>query len=216
MKTSKKTRYLVINLVRMLKTVVVAVALMMTTQAQASLNLVLEATPDIFSDNITVNYNAASGLFTADGFSSTFNKIPLTTPGLFSLTATINGSGIASVGTLAITGVDGSNTSPLLTGTLDKFGYYTTSDTLEFIFKGLGGSLASQYSGGIAGVILSNTGWKPIYFSTDYDNNSYLDALSDTGSPKGSPVPLPGSLLLLAPAMGLLHSLRRRREIVNT
>ncbi len=194
---------------RVLLALLAAGLLMISAVAHATpLNLVLQPTPDLLSDFISITYNAFTDNFTAHGFSEKLNGGALFPTGFFDILATIDSGGNASAGSLSITGVAGSNASPLLTATtLDAFGF-NSSGTLEFLFSGLGGSLASQY-GSLAGVILSGTGWAPPIFSSDFTEDGL--AQSDTGSP----VPEPATLLMLGSGMGMLYGvgmLRNRRR----
>jgi hypothetical protein len=184
----------------------------------APLNLTT-ALPDVFSDAIYVQYTSVDDQFLAMGFaeelvdqSSTHH--PISGAQGFSINATIDDSGTAIVGSLAITGDVNSISagSPLLTGDLTAFGFPNSGDEpLEFLFEVTGGSLATAAyfgapgPGSIVGVILSQTGSNFIDWSHDFDNSANIvGAVSDTFKPE------PATLALLVLGAVSLSAKRRR------
>ena len=181
----------------------------------ASLNLTLNPYPDIFSDGISVNYNANANTFTAIGEASKLNNdgsLPLETivNGSFNLTAIIDNSGFLSLGNLIIGGtvptLSDYDSGTLLTGDITAFGYENENDPFEFLFSLTGGDAAGLYGGigSTGGVILSSiftdfTG----FFSSDWSSFG----VSDTGTP----VPEPVTMLLLGSGLiGLAGFMRKR------
>jgi len=190
--------------------------------AQATpLNLNLLAYPEISATQIDVSYNAGTFALIASGFSIAYEDDGLSsTParqifgGTFNITANVSHAGVASGGTLTITGAIPSlsiGNTTLLSGTLQGFGFTTSgAGRIEFLFGSLGGALASAYTARApqAGVILNNIANFPYNFNTSWNNlvNGQAgtgSAVSDTGV-----LPGPGAAGLLALA-GL--AVRRRR-----
>ncbi|HRP62133.1 MAG TPA: hypothetical protein PK400_02445 [Phycisphaerales bacterium] len=186
-----------------------------TAVTQGSLlNLTLEPSPDITSGFIDVTYNAGTQQFAATGFAlSMFDGVNnAITNGGFAITATIDNSGNALGGLLAITGNVGGFGMNLLTGNLQAFGFMPGGgDLFEFVFEVTGGDLAPAYGGvgSLFGVILNAVGstfngnW-----GQSFNNNGGIPGfgfgVSDT-----APIPAPAALPLLA-AIGLIA--RRRRS----
>lgn len=172
--------------------------------------------PDMLVTSNTVTYDAAVNLFTAKGRPLTFTitsptaiNITNTTTSAYMLTATIDEAGVASAGTLTVSGKIaslGATSGTLLTGMYQDFGYGTgpSGDPFEFIFSVTGGDLASYYGGigGQIGVLIGagSTGFAG--FAGSFSNGS--GATNDTFY-----VPEPVSLSLLA-LVGFV--LRRRRS----
>ncbi len=208
---------------RFLKVAVCLATLSMTLSAKAALlGLALNPFPDIQSSFIDVTYNATTDQFVASGFALSFNDNGAPpnvniTGGTFNLTATINGSGVATAASLTIGGTVPGFGSALLTGTLastPNFGFMTGGgDIFEFLFTVTGGSLASAYYGGIGarfGLILDanfSAGGFTGNWNSNFNNNGGQTGFGQ-GVSDAAPVPAPGALALLA--LGGFVSRRRR------
>jgi len=182
------------------------------------LYLTMPDAPDIASAFITVTYDAAIDSLEAFGTAITFDDglgQQLIRDGTFNLTATIDGGGALSSGSLTIGGnIGGPGPTPpptLRTGTLTAFGFPDSGgDPLEFLFEVTGGNLAGRY-GGTGGVILSllSGGFDGTTFDADF-GTSGANAVADTS------VPEPGTLpLVLLGSVGLAAAARRRRRASN-
>ena len=144
--------------------------------AQATpLNLTLTSAPDIFSGFIDVTYNASSDQFLAQGFSLKYNDGAATNDinnGNFNITATIDGAGNASTGSLLITGTVQNTiySGVLLTGSVSAFGFRNTGgDPFEFKFNITGGSLAPVF-GAQVGLILEAHSTFNGSFASNFNN----------------------------------------------
>jgi len=198
------------------------------------LNLTLKESPDIFSGYIDVTYDAGNNAFAfaSTGYALTFYNgveqidFDVYTEDSFSISATVNELGVASSGSLTITGqVAGYGaTGPLLTGNLTNFGFgfwdtlnpESDAASFEFLFEVSGGEMAGLYGGQGAsiGVIMGGVSVgadvTEQLFTADFDNlfgngPGYGTAVSDTGTPMPEPV----SLLLLGLG-GLILSKRKK------
>ena len=176
--------------------------------------------PDIFSGGISVSYTAATDAFTASGLPFQYALPPTfpIIPGLFSLTAVIDSSGVLSSGVLSISGAtsggSGSGGSELLlSASFADFGFVpdggSGAPTFEFLGLVTGGSLAPDYHGigAAVGVTLSAFDTFTGNFASDY---AATNAVADTFSA----IPEPTTLSLLAlGAIGIgVRRRRRRRE----
>ena len=178
----------------------------------ALLGLNLDPAPDIFSSFITVDYDMGTQTLTADGFALNLfdgadNAIA---GGTFSLTASVDNSGVLSGGSLMIGGTTGGfNSGTLLTGSLTALGFDDAGgDPLEFMFDVTGGDLAGMY-GSSGGIIMTNTGFNAGLFTGNFTSGD-MAASSDTGVPTS--VPEPESLLLLSLTLCGLITARRCRH----
>jgi len=177
----------------------------------APLNLFMSTTPDIFSSFITVNYDATSDLFTASGLAMTYKPDAVTPSatiagGSFALTATIDDAGIATAGSLSITGTVLGHGPSLLAGNLQNFGFLDApgGEIFEFVFDNVTGDLAADYQGAPVGVILDA--------SDTHFNGSWLNSFANSGlgvSDTGM-VPEPCSLLLLTLGLPVIYRRRGR------
>lgn len=182
----------------------------------APLNIVPANSPDVFSSFIDVSYSAGSDTLNADGFAFTFDDdgvgaaLPIT-GGLFSLSATVDGSGAASGGSLTITGgIPGLGIAGglLLSGSLTAFGFPTDgSETLEFLFNVTGGALAGLY-GSETAVILTSSGFGGSWASS-WDNTDGIPGTGSAVSDTAPQIPAGPTGVILAGA-GLLVIRRRR------
>ena len=174
---------------RVFLTCVGAVMLLMgvlgATGQAAPLNLTLTSAPDIFSGFIDVTYTASSDQFLAQGFSLKYydgtatNDIP---NGDFNITATIDGAGVVSSGSLSITGTVQNTiySGVLLTGNVSAFGFRNTGgDPFEFTFNITGGSLAPVF-GAQVGLILEAHSTFNGSFAANFNN--LLGGTPGTGS----------------------------------
>ena len=182
--------------------------LLTSTAANAALLGLTKATPDLLSGFVDIVYDANLDLFTASGFALELDDDGVGAPeaiagGTFDITATIDGSGNATAGSLTIGGTIASlgfNSGTLLTGTVSAFGFTAIGgDPLEFIFTVTGGDAASLY-GTDAGVILSDAGFTGS-FASNFDNGGIGAGVSDT-IPVPVAVPEPDALWLFG--LGLL------------
>jgi hypothetical protein len=154
-----------------------AIALNGKPAQAAPLNLSLQATPDIFSDFIDVNYDAANQKFTAHGFVEHLRNgsdapIPIIN-GTFEISANITNAGTLDSGTMTITGeipVLGNGPGTLLAGNVTLLGYGEPGGAVELQFDTNGGSMASNF-GPMIGIILGQSGF-PGNFSGDFSSNS--------------------------------------------
>lgn len=175
----------------------------------ASLGLNLQDDPDFFSSLIQIDYDSTLDEFTADGTTITLAplgggaQVPVT-GGSFLIEASIDGSGVASSGTLTIEGMVSGDGPSLLKGTLVDFGFVNEPDSFEFIFSAAGGDLLADFGGNGAqvGVILGAGSGSTFdgSFGADFTNGG--DGTSDA-----APLPEPGTLGLLLLGFGL--ALRR-------
>ena len=171
-----------------------------------------------------MTYDSATDQLAAEGFALLLDddgSIPSENilNGSFSLTATIDGSGNATAGTLSIGGgVLGFGPS-LLEGTLapgNSFGFQDGGGPLfEFLFTITGGELAPLFmeQGNTVGVILSGTGFGGS-FNSDFDN--LIGGIPGTGfavSDVAVLIPAPGALALLV--LAGVAARRRRRPCVE-
>lgn len=169
-----------------------------TSAASATpLDLVLPPSPDIVSQFITVDYAAATGTLSADGYALELadgvGGPEAIRGGTFGLHAILDDLGnLQAGGTLSIGGTIptiGANSGTLLTGTLTSFGFRPVGgDPLEFLFEVTGGDLAGLY-GELGAVILSGTGFAGS-FASDF-GSGIMQSVSDT-----APVPEPSAALV--------------------
>lgn len=184
------------------------------------LNLTFLPEPDFMASFIDVTYDAASDAFLASGFTSQLNGTDLdATDGLFSISATIDGSGVLGTGgTLSIGGAIGGAGPSLLTGDLTDFGFRPIpgGDPFEFLFDVTGGDLAGLF-GGIGaqgGIILSAFGGFDGSFASSFDNLMDFGFGSMAGTGLGvadvALIPEPASIMLGMIGMGMIAGVRRR------
>jgi hypothetical protein len=135
--------------------------------------------PDIFSSYIDVTYTSATKSLVATGYPITFtpNGVAVydfsdtASDWWFQITATVDGNGKASGGSIDVHGDVMGLSGEMLAGTLADFGYWETTDRLEFIFTPTSGDLASYYPLGIE-VILNHAGYKVSKgFKEDFANS---------------------------------------------
>jgi hypothetical protein len=155
--------------------------------------------PDITSAFISVNYDAGTGNFTANGFPTGLDLPPgySVTPGAFSLNMAVNqATGAPLSGSLSITGTVpglGLASGTLLTGDITDFGFETGGgEIFEFLVDVTGGDLASAF-GRQAGIILdANDSGFGGSFEQSFANTEF-QGVADTF---GAPVPEPASVLV--------------------
>ncbi|HHM21848.1 MAG TPA: hypothetical protein ENJ20_07470, partial [Bacteroidetes bacterium] len=127
------------------------------------LNLSMCREPDIMSGFISTSYDAATDQLTVSGFAMTFDSVGAgavvnISGGGFNIATTIDNTGVATAGTLTLSGMAGTYNGTLLTGNLTDFGYLTGGgDLFEFVFDVTGGLMADEFGGvgNQVGVILS-------------------------------------------------------------
>ncbi len=174
--------------------------------------------PDITTWYGTTDYEADTGLFTATAYSwnavlddvnyicnydSDGNDVPV-----FSISMKVNKDGVPTSGALSVNGYfdDGlgdnylgiSESTTLLTGTIDQFGFSGAGETaeLEFVFNVTGGALqtAGVYPAQV-GLLLHKS-----EFTGDWNENFSSDiAYSDMfRMPSSAPIPEPSGWALLS------------------
>jgi hypothetical protein len=215
--------------------VIIAVLILLGGNVYADLtSLILQPTPDIFSGYIDVTYSASSNTFAASGWTLAIANGSVDDPinfdefGTFSISAAVNESGVASSGSLTLTGqvLGYGATGPLLTANNLSFFNSFFTDTLnptmdvgmfEFLFDVSGGEMANIFGGlgAKVGVIIGYTAVGPDVtenqFTADFDNlfgngPGYGSSVSDTANP----IPEPATLSLLA--FGAATLLRKRKS----
>lgn len=215
---------------RILKRLLLGAALVLAagqplTASASPLNLTLLQSPDIFSSQIDLTYDAASGLLSANGFSlqftygagqtadienGTFN-IDIQTDGM---ATTGDGLGTDLVVTGDVTTDLGTFSGTLLTGKIARFGANDAGPGIfEYVFEVTGGELVPDYFSDEVGVILG-AGSNSTYtgsFAVDFSN---LDggAGTGTGSSDTAPIPEPGTLLLIGAGVAGLAGFGRRER----
>jgi hypothetical protein len=193
------------------------------------LNLTLPTSPDIFSGQIDLTFDSASGALIANGFSLQFTygaglSVDIQNGG-FGIAIRVDaagnllpgGVGLLVTGDIDINGdtiVDYSGT--LLSGDIAAFGATGSGPgTFEFVFDVTGGSLVPDYfSLPQAGVILGADGNSTFTgsFAGDFSNLNG-GAGTGTGNADTAPIPEPGTMLLLGAGMaGLARFGRRERR----
>lgn len=193
-------------------------ALLLASPVYASLNLLLEPSPNVLSAFIDVSYNSTTDLFGATGFALELDDDGIGLPetifgGSFGLYAIIDGSGVLGSGTIALGGTVPSLayiSGTLLTGTLIDFGFPSTGDPLEFVFNVTGGDAAGLFGPSPIGVILSGSGFEGD-FTSSFDNRigPFPGAAYSDVAPV---VPLPGSLWLALAGIGVSSIFRHRAK----
>lgn len=166
--------------------------------------------PDIFSDFIEVNYNAATHVFTASGWAEKlhvysggpYSIVNSGTPN-FQITATISPTGLASAGNLAILGTIPTlssipNSGVLLTGSLTAFTFVTNTKQLTFDFGNLSGDLASLYGLGWTARTALSLGDLAIAndFNNGFGDNFKSSMLGGTGVADTYATPEPTTLVV--------------------
>jgi hypothetical protein len=200
---------------RGLLAVFLVVAVSSVSQA-GPLGVNIDPLPNILASFITSTYNATTGAFAANGWAMTLdtgtNQTSITTN--FTLTATIENTGIARNGTLTI----GSPTSPLLSSiNLLSFGFNPVQGgVLEFLFGApVAGSLVPSYYSATKplDVMLSVGSTFLGNFATSWSSSSNT-AMVREDPPIDAPEPSV-LLLMLAGAGGLYGGFRKRIGFVR-
>lgn len=188
--------------------------------AQASLDLILQDSPDIFSTGIDIAYDPGTDEFTADGYArklydgaSTYNITTGPLGRAFELRATINDTGTLQLGgTLRITGkilAKGYTSGLLLSANLTRVGYGAAGDPLEFLFDVIEGDAADLFtSTPFPGGLILHTRAFPGNWTTPFENDY---GYGDTGVMTPEPCSLLVWSLLGGAAAGFAWWRRRRR-----
>ena len=180
------------------------------------LGVVIEPIPNLMAGFITSSYTASTGAFSALGWAlsldSTGGGQVTMSPTPFKLVATIDGSGVATSGSLTI----GAAGSPLLSASLlpGRFGFL--GGDLEFLFGSVGGSYVTSgiYSSALdkpLDVILTVGSTFLGSFASNWSSSSNTALVRE--DPVGSPEPS-ALLLMLAGAGGLYGQFRKRKGSV--
>jgi hypothetical protein len=209
MKMNQETRLKKAGKALILAAVCLMAGLLTQTASASPLNLQLNYYPDLMSDNILVSYKSDTRVFDAFGYAETYK--PTSTPSDwqtlspydFHISAIINSDGTFNSGALDIFSENSSE--HLLQGNLSAlgFGYNTGSSdpTMEFLFKDITGTLATDY-GALAGVVL---GFSGVQFNPttnvlvsfgNMNSDGFGIGTSDTKAPASS-VPEPSTMSLL-------------------
>jgi hypothetical protein len=197
----------------------VKLSLVMTLAVSASVNAapIINGTlgltggnPDIYSELLNFNYVETTDAFSIDGLAQqlTYNSV---TDSILNGTFLISGTADGSTATLGLT-IEGdlgfgAGTETLLTGSLNSMSYIVGDNTFEFLFGGLGGSLASLF-GTEAGVIFTDSGLANFDFTSDL--TSLWTGYSDTFG-TGVAVSAPSTFSLSLLGLMLLAVARRKR-----
>jgi PEP-CTERM motif len=190
--------------------VVIVVLFVFFASAQATLiNVTLEPHPDIASGFIDVTYDATSDTFVASGFALEMDDDSIAptesiSGGLFSIGATIDGSGLLGSGTVTIVGTIanlGFNSGTLLTGNLTNVGADAPSGLIEFLFSVTGGDAAGLYGGAGAtgGIIMGGTDFTS--WGSSFNNNFGMQGLGQAVADTAPVIPEPTTLALLTLGM---------------
>lgn len=214
--------------------IVLALSLLIAGSSHAAslgLSQIKKATPDIFSGFVTVNYNASTDVLTATGMAFTLDagSGPVNiNAGSLSLNATINDSGILTLGSFTIGGKIpsmGFNSGTLITATPTAFGFEPgppASETLEFFLTVTGGDAAALYGGvgsKLTGLFLHDSGYPgpggsggANGFSANFGSGQAA-ATSDFVAM----IPLPASVWMALPIAGMIVAgkIIRRNRVNN-
>lgn len=197
--------------------------------ARASLFMDTLPYPDIFSGNISTDYDSGTQQFTANGEAMALMPDPdsgflissATGFGSFNLRATIDSSArLLPGGTLSITGIVPelgftNDAEPLLIGSLRQFWFDTTGgpsgSVLEFLFDITGGAAASLYGGSQGGVALYPSNF-PGDFSSDFGNGGAYSEINPVISDHANPEPCSLIVWSLLGGFGAAAGWRRLRR----
>lgn len=187
----------------------------------APIGLVLNGSPDITSIFSDMDYNSGSQSLSVVGFAATIDDdnagpaLDFDAFGNFDILAAVDNAGVASGGSLSITG-DLTSTlgvsGTLLTGSLVDFGWFgTTRDVFEFVFSVTGGSLATSQYYGLPGSLVG------VIYDTGEDvfNGSFAGSFKSSGFGSGysdtAPI-IPEPMTLSFLAIGGLIACRTQRR----
>lgn len=178
--------------------------------------------PDVVSGTLDVVYDASGpGTLTISGFALEVDddgvapnlQLDVLAVGSFSLTASVNTSGIFSSGSFSILGTvasEGWNSGTLLTGDLNAFGWNAGATLMDFTFDATGGDLEPLYGGSEGGIIVATgilPGWAG--FGSSFNNNFGSPGFG-TGTGDTAPLPEPTTGLLFAAALAVATRFGRR------
>ena len=211
------------------------VSLWANSQSKAATDLpnLTEGLPDLTGSymdlNYTYNYDAGSGAFVADGWTTDYNTssgdVGVSTLDSYILSATINNGGNLTSGTLTIKGgvVGGGGDVTLLTGNLTTgpagtaFGYGDgNNEIFQFLFTVNGGTLESAFGGnGTAGGVILSAAFDATAGDAPFIG-SWTNSFNNNGSDNGainaftvSAVPEPSSILLVSAGVLCMVACRR-------
>jgi hypothetical protein len=181
--------------------------------------------PDVSSSTLSVSYDATSGVFEATGIADTLSSMVSGSPetlgidsGSFTLTANISNAGVASTGSMAVSGCVvahpdqfgcGLGSTLLQSATLSSLAFTDFADSeLVFGFATMSGDLQAVM-GSVVHVKMSLFGF-PGNFTQSF-TTSEISNTADVGvNAATGVVPEPGTWALMASGIVLVTLARRR------
>ncbi len=178
----------------------------------------LLSSPDLMASGLSVTYNSTTHEFTADGYADALTTkvagVPTTfgiDTGVFSLTAQISNTGVASGGVLTVSGcLSGMAGQPgcqpgallLHTLSLNYFSFSNVADSeLAFGFSTMSGDLQSIF-GSIVFLKMNLFGF-PGSFASDFFTDDFSN-VADLGINAAGAIPEPGTWALMASGLVLI------------
>ncbi|MEA3404808.1 MAG: PEP-CTERM sorting domain-containing protein [Pseudomonadota bacterium] len=177
--------------------------------------------PDIVSGFLSVDYLEISNELNISGYALELADDASTTSTIdfsdinYQLNAIIDETGTFVSGSFDITGTIAGRyetAAPLLSGTLDAFGF-TDAGTLEFTYNTATGQ-ATDIFNDIGGIIIGFSGYENSIdgFNTNWSNEGNIETKIDTFS-MTSPVPEPSTILLFGLGLITVFGFARRQSI---
>jgi len=198
---------------------VAAAALLGASGAQAAALNLTSRNPDVNASGVSLAYTGSTGAFDVNsvsdsvfGYMDPAGSFQFLTGGSYSLTATLDGSGNLTGGSVTIDGTIGSMSGPLLQGKLTDFGYTSQASTtkFEFLADNLSGALVDNGDfAGRMGIIMNTggTGTSGSSFSIGSDFSQTLN------TDNYNVVPIPAAAWLFGSGLVALVGIMRRRQI---